>query len=550
MTDGTKPVRVVAVTQSDPFFTARFFEAFLEERSSDRLELVEIVLLRNFNESKPALVRRLFRLYGPVDFMRLLGRYVTAAVSDRVGRPRSVEAIAARYGVPVVRLPTINDASYLRTLTARGVDVLLSVAAPEIFRRPALTAVPHVLNVHSGKLPLYRGMMPTFWLSRTATRVSWSPCTKWSSASMPAASSPSSPWMSGWRIPRSLWRREPRPWPDGSSRAFWPRSERRAGRSRARFPRRVSSTTGFPRGMTRGGCGRGEGGYCDRAGIPGLVRRGRLVPRREFARHPRRRRVVIARGAGRTQHARSAGHPGRDRGQGHVFRAGMDRPAAPAAGAPDRGRGARGRESLRRSRAARRPVAERAGSGSCRGTRLLGADHQPARLGTAGSELLDRRRCPRLPGGGGLLVRLELLPVQGARPLRPAGHPDRPGCPGGVGPSRPPGVADVARRDRAVRGPVVRRWLFPRHPLPRVSLGRGEAATRPIVVYVLLSPVGAGQRGSAAARHAAAAQAPSVWGTGPNATGSATPADGIRVGADRSDAQVEGFRPAASGGWS
>jgi len=27
------------------------------------------VLLRNFNESKPALVRRLFRLYGPVDFM-------------------------------------------------------------------------------------------------------------------------------------------------------------------------------------------------------------------------------------------------------------------------------------------------------------------------------------------------------------------------------------------------------------------------------------------------------------------------------------------------
>lgn len=151
------------MTQSDPFFTARFFAAFLEQRASDRLELVEIVLLRNFNESKPALVRRLVQLYGPVDFMRLLGRYVTAAVSDRLGRPRSVEAVAAQHGVPVVRLSTINDASYLGALRARSVDVLLSVAAPQIFRGPALSAVPYVLNVHSGKLPLYRGMMPTFW---------------------------------------------------------------------------------------------------------------------------------------------------------------------------------------------------------------------------------------------------------------------------------------------------------------------------------------------------------------------------------------------------
>ena len=163
MTRGTRPVRVVAVTQSDPFFTARFFEAFLGEGASDRLELMEIVLLRDFNDSKAALVRRVLKLYGPVDFMRLLGRYVTAAVSDRVGRPRSLDAVAARYGVPLVRLASINDASYLRTLAARGVDVLLSVAAPEIFRRPALTAVPYVLNVHSGKLPQYRGMMPTFW---------------------------------------------------------------------------------------------------------------------------------------------------------------------------------------------------------------------------------------------------------------------------------------------------------------------------------------------------------------------------------------------------
>ena len=42
-----QPVNVIAVTQSDPFFTGRFFEAFLTESASGPLRLLEIVLLRN-----------------------------------------------------------------------------------------------------------------------------------------------------------------------------------------------------------------------------------------------------------------------------------------------------------------------------------------------------------------------------------------------------------------------------------------------------------------------------------------------------------------------
>ena len=148
--------RVVAVTQSDPFFTGRFFEAFLESARGKPVELEEIVVLRNFNESRLKLARRLLGFYGPLGVLRLALRYLRA-------RGSSVEAVAARYGVPVRELETINDAAYLRTLRERGVDVLLSVAAPELFRRAALRAAPRVLNVHNGRLPAYRGMMPTFW---------------------------------------------------------------------------------------------------------------------------------------------------------------------------------------------------------------------------------------------------------------------------------------------------------------------------------------------------------------------------------------------------
>ncbi|MGH7613694.1 MAG: formyltransferase family protein [Gemmatimonadales bacterium] len=159
----TQAVTVVAVTQSDPFFTGRFFEAFLAESASSPVRLLEIVVLRNFNQSRLALARRLLRFYGPVDMSRLMGRYAVSQLADRFGAPRSVEALAARAGVPVRQLASINDEAYLGTLGERHVDVLLSVSAPEIFREKALSAAPHILNVHNGKLPRYRGMMPTFW---------------------------------------------------------------------------------------------------------------------------------------------------------------------------------------------------------------------------------------------------------------------------------------------------------------------------------------------------------------------------------------------------
>jgi len=158
-----RPVTVVAVTQDDPFFTGRFFESFLAATGGGRVRLLEIVLLRNFNESRLALLKRFQRLYGTVDLTRLLIRYGVARLGDLAGRPRGVEALAAKAGVPVRHLASINDETYLRTLGERNVDVLLSVSAPEIFRAGALHATPHAINIHNGKLPFYRGMMPTFW---------------------------------------------------------------------------------------------------------------------------------------------------------------------------------------------------------------------------------------------------------------------------------------------------------------------------------------------------------------------------------------------------
>lgn len=134
----TSGIRTVAVTQSDPFFIGRFFETFLPAARADGVEVVEIVLLPNFNESRLALLRRLAGLYPPADLIRLGLRYARAALDPLRGVARSVEAVASANGVPTRPLASINDLAYLSTLRTRDVDVLLSVAAPQIFRTQAL----------------------------------------------------------------------------------------------------------------------------------------------------------------------------------------------------------------------------------------------------------------------------------------------------------------------------------------------------------------------------------------------------------------------------
>ena len=166
----TTTVDVIAVTQSDPFFTGRFFETFLRDCEHLPVRVMEIVLLPNFNESRFALARRLLRFYGPVDLARLAARYVATRMTGRSGSPHSVEAVAASHSIPVRRCSDINDEESVRAIRERNPHVLLSVAAPQIFREPLLAAAPTVLNVHSGLLPRYRGMMPTFWAMQNAER--------------------------------------------------------------------------------------------------------------------------------------------------------------------------------------------------------------------------------------------------------------------------------------------------------------------------------------------------------------------------------------------
>jgi len=163
--DEKKKLRFVIVTQEDLFYIPEFLKRFLQAVDFERFSIPLVAVLPPFNESFFSLLKRMYSFYGPLDFVQRGFLYVIAKFLDRLGlMRRSVRSIANWYNIPVKKVLDVNDPAFIDELRLMELDVILSVAAPQIFREELLkTPKWGCINVHSAKLPKYRGMMPNFW---------------------------------------------------------------------------------------------------------------------------------------------------------------------------------------------------------------------------------------------------------------------------------------------------------------------------------------------------------------------------------------------------
>ncbi len=158
-------MRIAVATQEDPVYIPKLLALVLRER----VDIVGVVILPG--ELSVRNTRKYLDLMGPKDFAGHALRHVgqrtldLAFPSGHNGRFHSVKAVARRHGVPVFRPRNINDDDSRATLRTWGVDLLVSIAAPQIFRAELLALPGHgCINVHNGLLPQYQGMLPSFWV--------------------------------------------------------------------------------------------------------------------------------------------------------------------------------------------------------------------------------------------------------------------------------------------------------------------------------------------------------------------------------------------------
>lgn len=166
----TQPLRLLFITQDDPFYVRLFFEEFFKNYRSLH-EISGVVIAHAMGKKSYAkLAQQMYDFYGPVDFTRMGTRYALRKMlahlqnAFRKNGGFNLAQLCSHFGIPGIYESRINSNDFLKTVKGMNIDLIISVAAPVIFKKDIIQLPKYgCINIHHAKLPKYRGMMPNFW---------------------------------------------------------------------------------------------------------------------------------------------------------------------------------------------------------------------------------------------------------------------------------------------------------------------------------------------------------------------------------------------------
>jgi len=168
--NNSNSLRLLFITQDDPFYVRLFFEEFFKHcKSLDEIAAVVIAHAMG-KKSYAKLARQMYDFYGPVNFMKMGTKYALRKIlvhlpdAFRKNGGFNLAQLCGNYRIPVIYESRINSNDFLEKVKGMDIDLIISVAAPVIFKKDIIQLPKYgCINIHHAPLPKYRGMMPNFW---------------------------------------------------------------------------------------------------------------------------------------------------------------------------------------------------------------------------------------------------------------------------------------------------------------------------------------------------------------------------------------------------
>lgn len=161
-------MNLFVLTQRDAFYIPPLLERFFS-LMPERCRVSGAAVLQG--EMTLASAGKYFRFMGPKAFVVQSLHYAKHRLLDVANRfvdldcPHSVEAAFRRHGVPLHAPTSLRDPGFQELLRSQEVDLLISIACPDIIPSELLELPTHgCVNLHGAPLPRYRGLLPSFWV--------------------------------------------------------------------------------------------------------------------------------------------------------------------------------------------------------------------------------------------------------------------------------------------------------------------------------------------------------------------------------------------------
>lgn len=161
-------MRVLIITEEDEFYIPLSIQYILENCPH---QIVGVVCVKNRRlQSKFHTARMFYGAFGLYPILNHALRLAKAKLLNSInclnftGRYFSVNRLCQAYKVPYSHCDNVNSSEFLQHCRQMEIELIAAVSPSQIFKEELINLPEHgCINIHTAKLPEYRGLYPTYW---------------------------------------------------------------------------------------------------------------------------------------------------------------------------------------------------------------------------------------------------------------------------------------------------------------------------------------------------------------------------------------------------
>lgn len=159
-------LKVLVITQDEPFFIPGMIE-YIRRFGGNEYAISAITVLKPHRKNKSYFhwFRERSRIYSFMELFLSASLFIYCKLFNAIsGSSRySVKNLILKNNLKGIITNDINSEEYVNTIRDLGIDVIISISCPQIFKSKILSSASVCINAHGTLLPRHRGVFGSWW---------------------------------------------------------------------------------------------------------------------------------------------------------------------------------------------------------------------------------------------------------------------------------------------------------------------------------------------------------------------------------------------------